>query len=98
MRHEKVDRVPRLAAVILVEVPGARKAGSQLAGRHRLDPELILRPAERIAEVIVPLGPTRGEIALLLATVPGGGPRLGYQVHPRPAARRADGQLPHRAI
>ena len=48
---------------------------------------------ERVAEVVVPLGPARGEIPLLLAVPSRSCPRFGDQVDPWATLGRANGEL-----
>src|SRR5680860_324497 len=64
--HDEVDRGDRTPGRMRVKVAGTRDARSELAQRGRLTPPEI---AHRVAELAVPLGPQRGEVADLVAAV-----------------------------
>ena len=74
---DEVDRGVRRAAVVEVEVRGARQPGRDRPHTvARRAPEV----AHRVAVLVVPLHPRRRELAHAVA-VPRGVPRLGDQLH-----------------
>ena len=74
---DEVDRVERLAAVVLVEVGRAGDPAGELGQRGRLAaPEV----ADGVAVLAVPLRPVRREVADLVAAG-ADVPRLGDQLH-----------------
>src|SRR5262249_28496851 len=92
---QEVDRVPRLAAVGLVEVRRARDAGGQLARRDGCDASAVLRLAEGVAIDAVPLRPTPGKAADLEGAITAGCPGLGDEVDARAALVGPARQLIH---
>jgi hypothetical protein len=95
--HEEVDRVPRPAAVVAVEVRGPRDARGDRARGDLRQAELVLVGAERVPKGRVPLGPAGRELAELVGAA-ADPPRLRDQVHARAALLGPQRQLAHGAV
>ena len=94
---DEIDRVPRLAPIVGVQIRRSGEARRELARRHALGSQLVLVFPQRVAVLVVPLRPARGEVPDLIRSA-ADGPRLGDPVDAAAAGRGTGRHLRHNAI